>query len=62
MALISLRQMLDHAAGTPEEFFLKVAVVAARDICKLRFDAFGCAGQASRIKPVSLEQMAAAYR
>ena len=53
-------------AEKPEEFdpraFLKVAVVAARDICKLRFDAFGCSGQASRIKPISLDKMAAAYR
>jgi len=53
-------------AEKPEEFdpraFLKAAVVAAREICKLRFDAFGCAGQASRIKPVSLEKMAVAYR
>jgi fructose-bisphosphate aldolase class II len=53
-------------AEKPEEFdpraFLKAAVAAARDVCQLRFEAFGCAGQASRIKPVSLEKMAAAYR
>ena len=42
--------------------FLKAAIVAARDICSLRFEAFGCAGQASRIKPISMEKMAAAYR
>jgi fructose-bisphosphate aldolase class II len=53
-------------ADKPEEFdpraFLKAAIVAARDICTLRFEAFGCAGQASRIKPVAMEKMAAAYR
>jgi fructose-bisphosphate aldolase class II len=54
-------------ADKPEEFdpraFLKAAIVAARDICTLRFEAFGCAGQASRIKPASrMEKMAAAYR
>jgi fructose-bisphosphate aldolase class II len=53
-------------AEKPEEFdpraFLKAAIVAARDICSLRFEAFGCAGQASRIKPVALEKMAGTYR
>jgi fructose-bisphosphate aldolase class II len=40
---------------------LKAATAAAKDICKARFIAFGCAGQASRIKPVSLEKMATRY-
>ena len=40
---------------------LKAATAAAKDICKDRFVAFGCAGQASRIKPVPLEKMAARY-
>ncbi len=34
---------------------------AARGICKLRFEAFGCAGQAARIRPVPLERMVARY-
>ena len=41
--------------------FLKDATVAARDVCRARFEAFGCAGMASRIKPVSLEAQALAY-
>ncbi len=49
----------------PEEFdprkFLAAAVVAARDLCRARFEAFGSAGQADKIKPVSLEAMAARY-
>jgi fructose-bisphosphate aldolase class II len=53
-------------AEKPEEFdpraFLKAAVAAARDLCRQRFEAFGSAGQASRIKPLPLEKMAAAYR
>ncbi|MPN55480.1 Fructose-bisphosphate aldolase [bioreactor metagenome] len=53
-------------AEKPDEFdpraFLKAAVAAARDICHQRFEAFGSAGQASRIKPVSLEKMTALYR
>ncbi|MBI5276765.1 MAG: fructose-bisphosphate aldolase class II [Burkholderiales bacterium] len=34
---------------------------AARGICRARFEAFGCAGQAGRIRPVPLERMAARY-
>src|SRR5574343_1903292 len=53
-------------AEKPEEFdpraFLKAAVAAARDICRQRFEAFGSAGQASRIKPISLGKMAGRYR
>jgi len=49
----------------PAEFdprmFLKDATAAARGVCKERFEAFGSAGQAPRIKPVPLEKMAARY-
>jgi fructose-bisphosphate aldolase class II len=52
-------------AEKPDEFdpraFLKAATAAARGICKARFEAFGCAGQASRIVPIPLERMAARY-
>ena len=40
---------------------LKDALVAAKDICRMRFEAFGCAGQASRLNPIPLETMAARY-
>jgi len=49
----------------PEEFdprkFLSAAVKAAQELCKARFEAFGSAGQAERIKPVPLETMATWY-
>ncbi|HYG86627.1 MAG TPA: fructose-1,6-bisphosphate aldolase, partial [Azospirillum sp.] len=49
----------------PDEFdprkFLGAAVDAARDLCKARFEAFGSAGQASRIRPVPLERMSNLY-
>ncbi len=49
----------------PEEFdprkFLAEAVKAARELCRARFEAFGSAGQADRIKPIPLEQMATWY-
>jgi fructose-bisphosphate aldolase class II len=54
-----------HMAKNKSEFdprkYLKDAMSAAKDICKARFEAFGCAGQASKVKPVSLEAMAARY-
>jgi fructose-bisphosphate aldolase class II len=52
-------------AKDPSEFdprkALKAATAAAKDICKARFIEFGCAGQGSKIKPVSLEKMASRY-
>jgi fructose-bisphosphate aldolase class II len=55
-----------HMAEKPSEFdprkFLADAQVAARGICKLRYEAFGCAGQAAKIKPLPLEKMAERYR
>ncbi|MGD9834088.1 MAG: class II fructose-bisphosphate aldolase [Piscinibacter sp.] len=41
--------------------FLKDATAAARDVCIARFEAFGCAGRASKIKPVPLEAQAKLY-
>jgi fructose-bisphosphate aldolase class II len=52
-------------ARDPAEFdprkFLAAATAAARDLCRARFEAFGCAGQAARIRPLPLEKMAAQY-
>jgi fructose-bisphosphate aldolase class II len=49
----------------PEEFdprkFLAEAVKAARDLCRARFEAFGSAGHADKIKPLPLEAMAVRY-
>jgi fructose-bisphosphate aldolase class II len=58
----AMRQVM---AQQPSEFDPRKALAAARKaaqgICRQRFEAFGCAGQASRIKPVSLENMAHRY-
>ncbi len=52
-------------AEQPSEFDPRKAMLAAkkaaRGIVKLRFEAFGCAGHAARIKPVSLEAMVPCY-
>lgn len=106
MALVSMRQLLDHAAehgsGVPveeiqegikhgfrkinidtdirlamngairrafnedkSEFdprkYLKPATLAAKSICKARFEAFGTAGNAHKIKPLAMEGMADQY-
>jgi len=42
--------------------FLKQATAAARDLCRARFEAFGSAGQAGKIRPLPLEKMADNYR
>lgn len=58
----AMRQLLSQQ---PSEFDPRKALLAAknaaRDIVKARFEAFGCAGQAGRIKPVALEAMAKRY-
>ena len=58
--------MRKSMAENPEELdpraFLKAATVAARELCRARFEAFGSAGQAGRIKPLPPEKMAQRYR
>ncbi len=57
--------MREWFATRPSDFdprkALAAARKAARGICSLRFEAFGCAGQGSRIKAVPLESMASRY-
>jgi len=42
--------------------FLSASTVAMRAICKERYEAFGSAGQAALIKPISCDQMAVRYK
>jgi len=42
--------------------FLKESTAAMSEICKARFEAFGCAGQAAKINAKSLEQMIDFYK
>lgn len=52
-------------AKDPSEFdprkYMKEAMTAAREVCIARYEAFGCAGQASKIRVISLESMAQRY-
>ena len=51
----------DRSEFDPRKFF-KAATAAAREMCTARFAAFGCAGRASRIKPIPLDKIAETYR
>ena len=52
-------------AQNPAEFdprkYLKESIIAMRDICIARYEAFGTAGHADKIKPISLETMFQRY-
>ena len=54
-----------HLHENPSNFdprkFLKVSTEAMKEICKARYEAFGCAGHASKITAKSLEVMFTAY-
>ena len=54
------------AAENPSEFdprkFNKPAIKKMIEVCVSRLEAFGTAGQASKIKPLSLDEMAGRYR
>jgi fructose-bisphosphate aldolase, class II len=50
--------MRRHMAEKPAEFDPRKFLA----ICKARYEAFGCAGQASKIRPLPLEKMAERYR
>lgn len=54
-----------HLAQNPEEFdprvIFKAAILAAKQVCKERFEAFGSAGMASQIKVIAMDKMARRY-
>ncbi len=58
----SIRKYLtDKPADFDPRKFFKVAQDAMTDICKARYEAFGAAGQAGKIKALSLEVMSNRY-
>jgi hypothetical protein len=50
----------DTSEFDPRKFF-KASIVAAREVCKARFEAFGSAGRASAIRPIALDRIATQY-
>jgi fructose-bisphosphate aldolase, class II len=54
----SIRKFLhDNPSAFDPRKYLKAATKGMMEICKARYEAFGCAGMASKIKPISLEKM-----
>jgi fructose-bisphosphate aldolase class II len=51
----------NKSAFDPRDY-LKPAREAAKQICKQRYEQFGCAGMASKIKPVALDRVATKYK
>jgi len=58
----AIRKFLNEnkSAFDPRDY-LKPARAAAKALCKQRYEQFGCAGMASKIKPMALEAMAQRY-
>jgi len=55
------RYMAKHPAEFDPRKYLQESVKAMSDICIARYQAFGCAGQGSKIKPLSLDTMVDLY-
>ncbi len=55
------KHLQENTANFDPRKFLKEATKAMSGICKARYEAFGAAGQASKIKIVSLEAMVSRY-
>ncbi len=66
LRMASTGSVRKHLAENPSNFdprkFLKESTNAMKEICKARFEAFGSAGNADKIKPVSLEGMIDFYK
>jgi fructose-bisphosphate aldolase, class II len=56
------RFMAENKSKFDPREYLKPATTAAKAVCKERYQQFGCAGMASKIKPIQLDRMAAKYR
>ncbi len=55
------KHLHDHPSNFDPRKFLGAATQAMKEICKARYEAFGTAGNASKIKPISLEDMVKRY-
>jgi fructose-bisphosphate aldolase class II len=66
LRMASTGSIRKHLAENTSNFdprkFLKESTKAMKEICKARYEAFGCAGNASKIKPISLEKMVDFYK
>jgi len=53
--------LVENKSNFDPRKFLKASTAAMADICKARYEAFGCAGHASKIKATKLEDMVKYY-
>jgi fructose-bisphosphate aldolase, class II len=56
------RFMAENKSKFDPREYLKPATTAAKAVCKERYQQFGCAGMAAKIKPMPLEKMAVKYQ
>ena len=56
------RYMAQNRSRFDPRDYLKPAMAAAKQVCRQRYEQFGCAGMASKIKPLPLDKMAARYK
>lgn len=65
LRLASTGAVRQYLATHPSDFdprkFMRASTDAMQALCKERYEAFGCAGKAARITPMSLEAMATRY-
>jgi fructose-bisphosphate aldolase class II len=61
MAAAIRKVAIQHTSEFDPRAFMKPAMAALQALCKARFESFGCAGQASRIKVIPLPAMAKQY-
>jgi len=55
------KYLAENAKDFDPRKFLAAATVGMKGICKARFEAFGSAGQADKIKPIMLDRIATMY-
>lgn len=55
------RYLATHPSDFDPRKYLAETITAMRDICIARYEAFGSAGQGSKIKPIGLEAMSVRY-
>lgn len=55
------KHLAENTSNFDPRKFLKEATKGMKEICKARYEAFGCAGHASKIKVTSLDEMSQRY-
>lgn len=55
------RHLCEHPSDFDPRAFMKAARKAEQEMCKSRYLAFGCEGQAAKIKPIPLDKFAKGY-